>query len=46
MIRKYLWKKIKEKFSHNEDNEVKRQSEDKMNQYDNEDYNEEISFSK
>ena len=30
----------------NEDNEVKRQSEDKIEQYDNEDYNEEIPISK
>ena len=46
LIQRYLWKKVKEKISNNEDNEVKRQSEDKMNQYDNEDYNEEIPINK
>ena len=43
MIQKYLWKKVKEKFFKNED---RKESEKKIEQYDNEEDNEEIPISK
>ena len=40
------FKIVKQEIYFNEDNEDKRQSEDKIEEYDNEDYNEEIPISK